>query len=179
MWAGSTDAATEVWRNYFGFIEGDFDPTTPIVVRNASDPDEGTACLVDDGFGPSCESAVVRDLADTVTITEAYLFRVINELEIAAVASDEVSICPGGITEPKLTAYADDGTLLGPLVLSTDPAEPGYILERVPGTDPDNFVAPATVTVKSCFGGSSTAVVDIGFCERAGLSQQCVGEGNE
>jgi len=180
VWAGSTDP-TGVWRNYFGFVEGDFDPAiaSSIVVRNASDPVEDLACLNPDPdhpeFGPSCESAVVVPLVDTVTITEAYLSRVINELEIVAKTSDEVSECPEGPTQPRLKAYGDDGTWLGDLELSTDPAEPGYILEIYPGTDPGLFVSPATVTVKSCFGGSSTAEVGIGFCERAGNSQQCVG----
>jgi hypothetical protein len=164
---GATDP-TGVWKNYFGFIEGDF-ARQPLTLTNISDPLEDPGCLNDtDGFGPSCESSVVRDLFDSVTITEAYHYRIDNMLEIVASTSDEVSVCPDGPAQAKLTAYADDGRKLGDLT-------PGIELIISPSIIDDVLVPPARVTVKSCFGGSDTEAVDIGLCERAGNSQECVG----
>lgn len=149
MVAGPSDP-TGVWRRYFAFIVSNAPPPS-ITVTNTLDPAEESACLTGDAFGPSCESSVVRKLIDTVTITNAYFTRTTGELEIVASSTDPSAT---------LTAFADDGTMLGVL---TD-----GLLEIF-----NVAVPPAQVTVKSSFGGADTEPVDAGFCERAGSSTVC------
>ncbi len=141
---------------HYTFIEGDIPPSS-VTVTNTSDPFEPPATT------PYPESSVTVALADTVIIREAYYYRNTSTLDIVAASSDEVSSCPPGV--PKLRAYTDDGRLLGELTI---PVTGGVELSL-----PNVTVPPPSVTVKSCFGGSTTAFVDIGKCARAGSSLAC------
>ena len=138
---------------YYGFVEGDV-PQSNVTFTNISDPPELSPAYP--------ESSVTVPLTDTVFIKEAYYYRNTTTLDVMAASSDEVSLCPAGV--PRLTAYTDSGTKLGDLTIPVT----GGIDLTIP-----TLVPPPSVTVKSCFGGSATAIVDIGKCARAGSSLTC------
>jgi len=159
---GGTDP-TGVWQHHYAFINGDFDPSNPVQITNISDLGES---------GPYLESASIQPLNDMVTIHEAYFYRLLNELEIVATTSDQLSTCPTG-TPKQLMAYTEDGEELGEL-LPGDPDEPGSVLKITAVLQPGTLVPPDKVVVKSCFGGEATRLVDIGRCERINDTQKCV-----
>ncbi len=164
-----------ILQSYIGLIRGDF-PAQTVTVTNTSDPIEPDCVLA----GPSdstCESAVRENAVDTVNISEAYYNRMLNEIEIVASTTDDLSTCPDA-SVAKLQAYADDGTYLGDLTIptSTSARHQEMMLIVHPGLLENDIVPPARVTVTSCFGGASDiSSVDVGLCERAGQSQNCGG----
>jgi hypothetical protein len=158
-------------------------PPQDVIVTNVSDgisngPEDLIACIPDN----SCESSVVVPLVDMVNISEAYYNKQEDVVEIAAWTTDDRSSCAPG--DPKLTAYADDGTYLGVLDVPVDPlvrhlgVELHFTLDDPLTAEIEGPVetVPPRIIVKSCWGGASdTSSLDIGLCDQAGQSQNCSG----
>jgi hypothetical protein len=140
---------------YFGFL-----PTVPFLPASGYPPalaikNETDGAEVNPAFPESLVTLVAKD---AVTITTAYYYRTDQKLQIQAKSTDPSgpTECPGG--SPRMRVTGPDGLPVGPSNGVFPPRTPsGYnlIITNMP-------VPPPSITVTSCFGGSSTVPIDVG-----------------